>query len=130
MIWSVWVHLVQDPLCFLYWISVSFFRFGTFSFIISSNTFLTLLSLSPPSGTPIMWMLVHLILSQRCLKMVSVFIFLLAVLIGWFPLFCLPDHFCILLYHLVFCLFLLCVIHFCYGILQFWLIFKIFSSSF
>ena len=62
------------------------------------------LSLSPPSGTPIMWMLVHLILSQRCLKMVSVFIFLLAVLIGWFPLFCLPNHLFILLHCLALCL--------------------------
>ena len=40
---SVW-----DPLCFLFWISVSFFRFGKLSAIISSNMFSIPFSLSSP----------------------------------------------------------------------------------
>ena len=56
------------------------------------------------------------------------FVFLFAIPIGWFPLFCLPDHFCVLLYHLV-CYSVLLVFYFYFGywILHFWRIF-IFSS--
>ena len=36
---SVWVHLIWDPVFFYIKISVSFFRYGTFLAIISSNTF-------------------------------------------------------------------------------------------
>ena len=43
---SLWVHLVWDLLCFLYLISVSLFRFGKFSAIISSTT-LSILFLLP-----------------------------------------------------------------------------------
>ena len=54
----------------LTWISVSIPRLGKFSAIILSNTFLPFsLSLSSPSGTPIMRMLVCLVLSQRSLKL-------------------------------------------------------------
>ena len=54
------------------WIFVSFFRFHKFSVIIYSNTFHNP-SLSSPSETPIMGMLVHLMLSQRSLKLFSFF---------------------------------------------------------
>jgi len=47
------------------WLAFSFPTFGKFWAIISSNIFSGPLSLSSPSGTPIMWMFVHLMLSQR-----------------------------------------------------------------
>ena len=55
------------------------------------------------SGTPIMQMLAGLMLSQRALKLFLVFkhVFLFAVLFVWVPLFYLPDHLYILLYHLI-----------------------------
>ena len=85
------------------WISASFFRFRMFPAIISSNTFSTPFSLSSPSRTPIMQMIVCLMKSQRSLKLSSFlkFVFLFTVLIGWFPLFYLADHLCTLLYHLI-----------------------------
>ena len=64
---SVWVHLVWDPLGFLYLHMFFSFRFGKFSAIISSNTFPILFSLSSPSGIPIMLILACSILSHRSL---------------------------------------------------------------
>ena len=58
----------------LNWMSVSFPWLGKFSAIISSNKFSALLSLSFPSGTTIMWMLVCLILSSRSLNLASFFL--------------------------------------------------------
>ena len=48
--------------------------------------------------TPIMWMLICFMLFQRSLKLFSLFsfVFLFAGLIGWFPLFCLPDNLCVI----------------------------------
>lgn len=74
---------------------VSFFRFAKFSVIISSNPFLIPFSLSFPSEIPIMHRLAHFILSHRDLILPFFFFsfgFLSAVLIGSFPLFCLPEH--------------------------------------
>ena len=56
---SVW-----DPLFFLFWISVSFFRFGKLSAIISSNMFTIPFSLSSPFGMPVMCRLPFFILSH------------------------------------------------------------------
>ena len=96
---SVWVHLVWTLCASCTWISVFSFRFGKFSAIISSNTFLTSFCLYSPSRTPIMKMVVCFMLSQRSLKLFSFFKFVF--LIEWFPLFCLLDHLCILMYHIV-----------------------------
>ena len=57
------------------WISVFFFKFGNFYTIISSNIFLISFSLSSPSGTTKLRMLVHLMLSERSLKLFSFFKF-------------------------------------------------------
>ena len=78
------------------------FRFGKFSVIISSNTLLIPFSLSSPSGIPIMPRLTCFILSNRSLILLS-FGFHLAVLIGWFPLFCPPNCLFILLHYLFCC---------------------------
>ena len=82
---SVWVHLVWDPVIP---VPVFFFRFEMFSAVSSSNTFSIPLSLSSPSGIPIMHRLAHYIV-----VIFYSFVFLSAVLIVWFPLFYLPDHF-------------------------------------
>ena len=110
------------------WMSVPFFRFGELSAIILSYTFLTPFSLYSPSETLIMRMLVHLMLFQRSLKL-FLFFLMFAVLIGWFPLFCLLDHLCVLLYHLVCCSFLPVCFYFSYYIFHFWLILLICYSS-
>ena len=55
------------------WVAISFPMLGKFSTIISSNIFSAPSSLSSPSETPIMGMLVHLMLSQRSLKLFSFF---------------------------------------------------------
>ena len=47
------------------WVTVSFPMLGKFSTIIPSTIFSDSFSLSSPSGTPIMWMLVCSMLSQR-----------------------------------------------------------------
>ena len=59
---------------------------GKFSVILSSNIFSGPFSLSSPSGTSIMQMLMHLILSQRSLRL-SLFIFILF----FYILFCGSD---------------------------------------
>uniref|UniRef100_A0A9L0RMJ1 Uncharacterized protein n=1 Tax=Equus caballus TaxID=9796 RepID=A0A9L0RMJ1_HORSE len=53
------------------WMSVCFLKLGKFSSIISSNKFSATLSLSSTSGTPIIRMLPHLILSQSSLRLFS-----------------------------------------------------------
>ena len=55
------------------WRCVSFFRFGKFSVITSSNTFLIPFSLSFPSEIPIMHRLAHFILSHRDLILLFFF---------------------------------------------------------
>ena len=74
--------LLPGTLCaFWTWLTISFPMFRRFSAIISKKCFLSLFSLSSPSGTPIMQMLVHLMLSQRSLRLSS-FLFIL------FSIFC------------------------------------------
>ena len=63
--------------------SNSFARLGKFSFIICSNKFSISYS-SSSSGTPIIWTLEHLKLSQRFLSLSSFFwILLSSVCLGW-----------------------------------------------
>ena len=90
--------ILFEALCDSYnWICVFFFRFRKFSTIILSNTFSNF-SLSSPSGIPRTWMSVHLILSQRSLKLFFLFFFSCWCSIGCCPLFYLPDHLCVLLW--------------------------------
>ena len=98
------------------WLSVSFPRLGKFSVMTSSNMFSAPFSYSSPSQTPIIWMLVGLILSQRCLKL-SVF---LKILFSFFSSACmmcstLPVPWFVPPYHL-FCWFLL--VHFSFYFLD------------
>ena len=66
--------------------------------------------------------------SQRSLKL-SFFKSIFSFPIGWFPLFCLPDWWLILLYALNCNWFLWCISHFGCYILHFWLLlFNIFAS--
>ena len=66
--------ILPETLCVSWtWLIISFPELGKFSAIISSNTFSGPFSLSSPSGTPIMQMLVHLMLSQRSLRLSSSF---------------------------------------------------------
>ena len=76
-------HNSRKPTC-------TFPMLWNFSAIIFSNIFSGPFSLSSPSGTPIMWMLVRLMLSQRSLRLSSFFLFffLYSVLRHWFPPFC------------------------------------------
>ena len=57
-------------------VTVSCPRLGMFSAIMSSNIFSGVLSLSSPSGTPIMQILLYLMLTQKSLKLFS-FLFIL-----------------------------------------------------
>ena len=53
------------------WVIISFPILGTFSTIISSGILSWSFFLSSPSGTPMIWMLGHLTLSQRSLRLSS-----------------------------------------------------------
>ena len=61
------------------WLTISFSMLGKFSTIISSNTFSYPFFFSSSSGTPIIQMLVHLIWSQRSLRLSSA-LFILSTL--------------------------------------------------
>ena len=76
MFWHVspWVYPVWDSLCLLD-LTISFSMFGKFSTIISSKTLSYPFFFSSSSGTPVIWMLVCLILSQRSLRLSSVLSF-------------------------------------------------------
>jgi len=58
-------------------LTISFTMLGNFLTIISSKIFSYPFFLSTSSGTPIIWMLVHLILSQRSLRLSCSFHFIL-----------------------------------------------------
>ena len=74
--------IVYGTLCTSWtWLTISFSMLGKFSTIICSKNFSYPFFFSSSSGTPIIQMLVHLILSQRSLRLSSV-LFLL------FTLFC------------------------------------------
>ena len=85
-------------------LTVSFPILGKFSTMISSKFFSYPFFFSSSSVTPIIQILVHLIWSQRSLRLSSVlFIFLLySALQKLFPPFCLPAHWFILLLQ-IFC---------------------------
>ena len=55
------------------WLTISFSMLGKFSTIISSKVFSYPFFFSSSSGTSIIWMVVHLILSQRSLRLYSIF---------------------------------------------------------
>ena len=82
MSWCVspWIYPVWDSLCFLDLI-ISFPILGKFSTIISSHIFSVPFFFSSSSGTPIIQILVHLMLSQRSLRLSSILFIL-------FSLFC------------------------------------------
>ena len=76
---------------------------GNFLAIISLNIFSGPFSLSPPSKTPIMWMLVHVILFQRSLRPYSFFFhssFFILFHGSVFHYSCLSSHLFVLLPHL------------------------------
>ena len=76
--------IVYGTLCASWtWLAISFPMLGKFSTIMSSNIFSGPFSLSSPSRTPILRMLLHLMLSQRPLRLSS-FLFVLF----FFILFC------------------------------------------
>lgn len=95
----MWVCLVLFVKTLVSVLGNLFLQFRQFLAIISKNTFSNPFSFSS-AGAPIMQILVHLIFSPGPLnyphlkKLFSFF----AVLIGWFALFCHPNHFHILLY--------------------------------
>ena len=71
---------------------VSFPRFSTFSAIISSNTFSAPFSLSSPSGVPIIWMLLHLVVLLFPLYSYFVYFFPSHEQLDCFPLLCHPGR--------------------------------------
>ena len=81
------------------WLTVSFSVLGKFTTIISSKILSYPFFFSSSSGTPIIWMLVHLILSQRSLRYPQSFSFFLlySPLQKLFPPFYLPAHWFILM---------------------------------
>ena len=78
------------------WVTLSFPMLVRFSTIISSTIFSDPFFFSSSSGTPIIRMLVHLVLSQRNLQFFS-FFFLYSAPWQLFLPFCLPAHLFILL---------------------------------
>ena len=103
--WSVWVHLVWDPLCFLYLdilILLSIWENFKPQFLHKHFLFpfLSLFSFWDPYNANVGTFDVILEILYVVLFFVVV-VFPSAVLIGWFPLFYLLDHLCILLCHLV-----------------------------
>ena len=83
------------------WLTVSFPTLGKFPAIISSHIFSGPFFLSSPSGTHIMWILVHLMFSQRSRRLSSFypppFFFQYSVSQQCFPPFCLTGHSSVLL---------------------------------
>ena len=81
------------------WLTISFSMLGKFTTIISLKIFSYPFFFSSSSGTPIIWMLVHLIWSQRSLRLCQLFLFFLlySALQKLFLPFYLPTHWFILL---------------------------------
>ena len=92
---SWWGHFLVDPvwgfLCSLV-LNVSFLRFVKFLAIMSSKMLFASVSLSCPTGTPIMWMLVCLMLSQRSLKLSPLLKTIFVCPACWFLVLRLPTH--------------------------------------
>ena len=70
----IFVFILFGTVCFS-WIFLSFPMLGKFSAIMSSNMVFNPFLLSSPSGTPMLWISVSLILSQSSLKLTSLKIF-------------------------------------------------------
>ena len=71
---GLFASILFGTLCaFWTYMSISFTKLGKLYFIIFSNRFQFSCSFSSPSGTPMMWMLVCLKLSQRLLTLFSFF---------------------------------------------------------
>ena len=81
------------------WLTISFSILGEVFNYYLFKYFLRSFSLSSPSGTPIMQMLVHLMFFQRSLRLSSFLLFFLLypVLQQWFLPFCPPGHLSVLL---------------------------------
>ena len=100
-----WVYPAWASLCFLVLFDYFLSHVREVSAIISSNIFSHPFPLYSPSRTTIMWMLMHLMLSQRSLMLSSFFFsffFLYSVLHQWFSASCPPGHLSIHL-HQLFC---------------------------
>ena len=82
-----------------------------------------------PSVTPLMWLLLCLVWSQRSLILYFCFKILFSIQLWWFLLLSLPVCWHIPLSHLFYCWFLLVNFYFSYYILQFYYFFFMFSSS-
>ena len=100
---SPWVYAVWDSLGFLDLGAISFPILGKFSTIISSSVFSWHFFLSS-SGTPMTWLLGHLTLSKRSLRLFS-FLLIFSSLLNLFPPFYLPPHLSYLLPLLFYCWF-------------------------
>ena len=88
------------------WVIISFPILGKFSTILSSSIFSWPFFLSSSSGTPMIWMLRHLTLSQRSLRLSSFLLILCSFsLLHLFPPFYLPHHLSHLLPPLFYCWF-------------------------
>ena len=102
--------LLYGTLCASWtWLTISFSMSGKFSTIISSKIFAYPFFVSSSPGTPIIWMLVYLILSQRSLRLSSVLLIL-------FTLFC-SSEVIFLPFYLPTHLFVLLLQMFCYWFL-------------
>ena len=86
LFWTLWVSWT--------WVAISFPILGKFSTIISSCIFSCPFFLSSSAGTPMIWMLRRLTLSQRSLRLSSflVILFLFSSQLHLFPPFYLPPH--------------------------------------
>ena len=80
LVFILYVSLCASWTC----MTVSFPMLGKFSAIISSNTFSDSFFFSGLSGTPIKWILVHLKLSQKCLRHYSFLLILLSFFLSFF----------------------------------------------
>lgn len=124
---SLWVYLVLNSMlpglgCLFHQVRKVFRHyFFKWSFTIF---------LSSPSVPLIMLILVYLILSQRSLKLsphFCVLFFLVAVLIGCFPLFGLPGCWSFLLHHIIYCW--LHLMYFSFILFYYWLWLVLFILS-
>ena len=103
----LWVDFAGGSRLSLTWISVSFLRFRKFSTIISSNRFPVPFSFSSPSGIPIMWISLHLMMLLNSLSLFLFFIipFISLVQFDCFSLLCPLGHWSFLVLPLVYDLF-------------------------
>ena len=94
MSWGVspWVYTLWGSLGFL---DLGSYFLSHFRKVLSHyllKYFLFPFFLSSSSGTPMIWMLGHLTLSQRSLRLSSFLVVLFSSLLHWFPSFYLPPH--------------------------------------